>query len=101
MLNIFGRRVRCETVVEFDQAASQPSVHYRASQQQHTLTVSKSQPEEKYHCLSRQEPLPPPLPAYLHLSVFITEVTKQPHLLVFYLIFKRCYINKGIAIMII
>lgn len=49
MLNIFGRRDRCEAVVEFDQAVSQPSVHYRTSQQEHTLPVSIPQPEEKYY----------------------------------------------------
>lgn len=64
MLNIFGRRDRCEAVVEFDQAASQPSVHYRTSQQEHTLPVSIPQPEERYYS------------AWLHLSV-----TKQACLL--------------------
>lgn len=49
MLNIFGRRDRCEAGVEFDQAGSQPSVHYRTSQQEHTLPVSIPQPEEKYY----------------------------------------------------
>lgn len=123
MLNIFGRRDRCEAVVEFDQAVSQPSVHYRTSQQQHTLPVSKSQLEEKYHRQSRQEHPPPPIKAYLWVSVFITEVTKQAHLLFFYvhecdicvhmpfiflflplgenLFFKRYCINKGIVIIII
>lgn len=48
MLNISGRRDRCEAVVEFDQAVSQPSVHYRTSQQEHTLPVSIPQPEERY-----------------------------------------------------
>lgn len=56
MLNIFGRQDRYEAVVEFDQAASQPSVHYTAFQQQHTLPVSTPQPEEKYYWLARQEP---------------------------------------------
>lgn len=31
MLNIFGRHDRYEAVLEFDQAGSQPSVHYKAS----------------------------------------------------------------------
>ena len=33
MLSIFERQDRYESVVEFDQAESQPSVHYRAFQQ--------------------------------------------------------------------
>lgn len=48
MLNIFGRHDRYEAALEFDQAGSQPSVHYRASQQQHALPGSTPQPEGKY-----------------------------------------------------
>lgn len=117
MLNIFGRRDRCEAVGEFDQAVSQPSVHYRASQQQHTLPVSKSQLEEKYHCQSCQEP--PPKPTFVCLSssvrsqnrhiycssicmnVYICHSYSCFHFLVKTCFFKRYCINKGIVIIII
>lgn len=64
MLNIFGRQDRYGAALEFYQAGSQPSVHYRAFQQKHTLLVSTPQPEEKYYWLARQQPSPtlrPPL----------------------------------------
>lgn len=106
MLNIFGRRDRCEAAVEFDQAVSQPSVHYRTSQQQHTLPVSKSQLEEKYHRQSCQEPTPPPLSKSLPLSVCLHQRSQNRHIYsssicmnvyichsysCFYLLVKTCF----------
>lgn len=82
MLNIFGRQDRYEAAVEFDQAGSQPSVHYRAFQPSHTLPVSTPQPEEKYYWLARQEPSPTlrlPSPACLHRCH--TCMCSRPHTL--------------------
>lgn len=46
--------------MEFDQAEGQPSVHYRASQQQHALPASTPQPEGKYYRRACHEPACPP-----------------------------------------
>lgn len=82
MPNIFGRQDRYEAVVEFDQAKSQPSVRYRASQQEHTLLVSTSQPGEKYYWLSHQVgalTLGLPSPVHLHGSLMWHVLTHGTH----------------------